>query len=150
MDTTLLADSWHGGPGPWFLVFPLFWVAVAIFIRKVLRRRHGLAGGPGRGYGPGPGFDRGHGHGRDHGRRSGWSGPESAAPTPVETLNRKYADGEIDEFEYRQRYDLLTETNGGSTGADAVTDKVAAAATGTGSADRPSDSAPGAGAGSNS
>ena len=138
MDTTLLADSWHGGPGPWFLVFPLFWVAVAIFVRKALRRRHGR--------------DLGRGHGRDHGRWAGWSGPGSAVPTPVETLNRKYADGEIDEFEYRQRYDLLTETNGGSAGADPVGDKVAAAAaaTGTGSAGRPSDSAPGTGSSSNS
>lgn len=143
MHAILLADSWHGGPGPWFLVFPLFWVAVAIFVRKALRRRRGLAGGPGRGYGPGygpgPGYDRGHGHGR-----FGWSGPESAAPTPVETLNRKYADGEIDEFEYRQRYDLLTETNGGSTGADPA----AEAATGTGSAGRPSDSTAGTGSSS--
>ena len=94
MHATLLATPWHGGPGPWILLVPLFWISVGLIVRKVLRRRFGL----GRGFRPdaaGPG------------RRPGWYG-SATAPTPVETLNRKYADGEIDEFEYRQRYDLLT------------------------------------------
>ncbi|QMU76295.1 SHOCT domain-containing protein [Streptacidiphilus sp. PB12-B1b] len=101
MHATLLAAPWSGGPGPWILLVPLFWISVGIVVRKVLRRRFGR--GPGRGFGPG--FGAGPGMGRGH----GWGGyGPGAAPTPVETLNRKYADGEIDEFEYRQRYDLLT------------------------------------------
>jgi len=98
MHATLLAAPWHGGPGPWILLVPLFWISVGVIVRKVLRRRLGPGRGFGRGFGPGA---------AGPGRRPGWYG-SATAPTPVETLNRKYADGEIDEFEYRQRYDLLT------------------------------------------
>ena len=102
MHATLLAAGWNGGPGPWILLVPVFWISFAIIVRRVIGRRFG------RGFGPGPGGP---------GRRGEWSDrwsdrygdrPGTPAPTPVETLNRKYADGEIDEFEYRQRYDLLT------------------------------------------
>ena len=101
MHATLLASPWNGGPGPWILLVPVFWISVGIIVRKVLRRRFGFGRGYGRAYGPGARSGAGAGRG------TGWYGPQ-AAPTPVETLNRKYADGEIDEFEYRQRYDLLT------------------------------------------
>jgi putative membrane protein len=99
MHTTLLAAGWNGGPGPWILLVPLFWITIAVLVRRVIGRRLGRGFGPrGRG-GRGPGS-----------RGADWYGgqAQAPAPTPVETLNRKYADGEIDEFEYRQRYDLLT------------------------------------------
>jgi len=103
MHATLLASPWHGGPGPWILLVPLFWIGVGLIVRKVLRRRFGHRSG----FGPGA---------AGAGRRPGRYGP-ATAPTPVETLNRKYADGEIDEFEYRQRYDLLTASSGDSSSA---------------------------------
>ncbi len=94
MHPILLADGWHGGPGPWILLVPLFWIGVAVFLRKVVFR--GRNWGPGRG---GP-----------------WAaaGPvrQAPAPSPVDTLNRRYADGLIDEFEYRERYDLLNSVSG--------------------------------------
>lgn len=38
----VLADWWHGaGPGPWVLLFPLFWVAVAAGLVLLFRRRRG-------------------------------------------------------------------------------------------------------------
>jgi putative membrane protein len=113
MHATLLASPWHGGPGPWILLVPLFWISVGVIVRKVLRRRFGFGRGHGRD------FDRGFGpRAAGPGRRPGWYGP-GTAPTPVETLNRKYADGEIDEFEYRQRYDLLTVSSEDSSPVDA-------------------------------
>ena len=98
---TLLANGWHGGgPGPWILLVPLFWIAVAVFVRKVVFRGRGRGWGQGAGPGRGP-----------------WAatGPErqGPAPSPIDTLNRRYADGLIDEIEYRERYDLL------NTGSDA-------------------------------
>lgn len=33
---------WHnGGGGPWFLLFPLFWIAVVIAIIVIVKRRNG-------------------------------------------------------------------------------------------------------------
>jgi len=110
MHAIFLASPWGGGPGPWILLVPLFWISMGILVRKALRRRFGDR----RGFGPGPGGGPG--------RRPGWYGP-TTAPTPVETLNRKYADGEIDEFEYRQRYDLLTASSESASAAD-VTESV--------------------------
>ncbi len=110
MHAILLASPWNGGPGPWILLVPVFWITIGVIVRNVLRRRFG--------------FGRGHGHGP--GRRAaagpGWYGP-AGAPTPVETLNRKYADGEIDEFEYRQRYDLLTASSDESAATEAAAPK---------------------------
>lgn len=31
----------HGGGGPWFLLVPLFWIAVVIAIFAIVRRRNG-------------------------------------------------------------------------------------------------------------
>jgi putative membrane protein len=103
MHTTLLAAGWNGGPGPWILLVPLFWISIAVLVRRVIGRRLG------RGFGRRAAFGHG-GPGGPGGRGADWYGGRgrTGAPTPVETLNRKYADGEIDEFEYRQRYDLLT------------------------------------------
>jgi putative membrane protein len=105
----LLADGWHGGPGPWILLAPLFWITVVVFLRRVVLRGRGPGRGPGRGWGPG----WGPGAGRAPWAATGpeqWAGPgadRAPAPSPIETLNRRYAEGQIDEFEYRERYDLL-------------------------------------------
>ena len=37
----VLAEWVHGGPGPWVLVFPLFWVAVVVGLALLFRRRWG-------------------------------------------------------------------------------------------------------------
>jgi putative membrane protein len=46
MFTTLIAHhgygGWGYGPGPWFLLFPLFWIGVLAFVLWRFRR----AGGP--------------------------------------------------------------------------------------------------------
>jgi len=92
MHTMLLADGWHGGPGPWILLVPLFWISAFVFLRRVVLRGRGRRG-PGfesRGFQGGPGLGR-----------------QEPAPSPIDTLNRRYAEGLIDEIEYRERYDLL-------------------------------------------
>lgn len=89
MHTTLLADGWNGGPGPWILLVPLFWITVIVFVRKVVfggRRFSGRRAEFGAAFAP----------------------RQAPAPSPIDTLNRRYAEGQIDEFEYRERYDLLT------------------------------------------
>ena len=89
MNTTLLADGWHGGPGPWILLVPLFWITAVVLVRKVVfggRRFRGPRAEFGAAFGP----------------------RQAPAPSPIDTLNRRYAEGQIDEFEYRERYDLLT------------------------------------------
>ena len=38
--------GWHGGGGPWFLLFPLFWIAVVVTLGIVFgRRRRAMWGG---------------------------------------------------------------------------------------------------------
>ncbi|MEU5387806.1 MULTISPECIES: SHOCT domain-containing protein [Kitasatospora] len=86
---TLLADGWSGhGPGPWVLVFPLFWLLVVVLVVTVLRRSVW--------------------------RRRGWCGGGEHAPLAV--LGRRYAQGEIDEAEYRERRGVLTEEQGSGGG----------------------------------
>jgi putative membrane protein len=44
MLTSIIAthnDGWGGGPGPWFLIFPLFWLAVLAVGVWWFRRRGG-------------------------------------------------------------------------------------------------------------
>ncbi|MFC1407898.1 SHOCT domain-containing protein [Streptacidiphilus sp. N1-12] len=113
MHTTLLADGWHGGPGPWILLVPLFWIAVAVFVRKVVFRGRGWGRHWDADHGPGPGQARG-----PWAAAAGY-GRQAPAPSPIDTLNRRYADGVIDELEYRERYDLLSSVTGGVT--DGVT-----------------------------
>ena len=106
MNATLLADGWHSGPGPWIVLIPLFWIGVVFFLRRVVFRGAMRRGGRGP-WGPwAP-------NGPQAGPRATGQGP---APSPIETLNRRYADGEIDEFEYRERYDLLTSVINPATG----------------------------------
>ena len=73
----------HDGPAPWVLLFPVIWVA-ALWGAAWLWRRTAAS----RGHGPG---------GRQH--------PDS----PLEVLGRRYAAGEIDAAEYRERRAVLSE-----------------------------------------
>jgi putative membrane protein len=75
--STVLADNHWDGPGPWWPLFPLFWLlilgAVIFFVTR--RARH-----------------------CGYGSRSG-----------VSRLSERYAAGEIDEAEYRERLAVLKE-----------------------------------------
>ncbi|MFE2911373.1 SHOCT domain-containing protein [Kitasatospora indigofera] len=76
---TALADHGWAGPGPWILLFPLFWIVVVLLVVLVLRRAV---------------------------RGRGWAGrPDS----PLAVLGRRYAEGAIDAEEYRARRAVLTE-----------------------------------------
>ncbi|MFE5186032.1 SHOCT domain-containing protein [Streptomyces sp. NPDC056628] len=82
-----LAHFADGGPGPWILLFPLFWAAV-VFGGITLVRRTGWRG-----------------------RR----GPRPARPddsSPITVLGHRFASGEIDEDEYWRRLSVLNEEFG--------------------------------------
>ncbi|MFJ3309917.1 SHOCT domain-containing protein [Streptomyces sp. NPDC086549] len=82
---------WDGGPGPWFLFFPLIWAAVVVGAVTVLRRtvRRGR-GGPWR-------------------PMDAW---RPAGDSPIAILGRRFATGEIDEDEYWRRLSVLDEQFG--------------------------------------
>ena len=82
---------WHGG-GFWFLLIPLFWILliVALFAIFGRRRRQWMAGG----YGP---------HGWGH---QAWQHAQ-AAGSAESVLAQRYANGDIDEKEYRARLEVL-------------------------------------------
>jgi putative membrane protein len=73
-----LADCWHHGGGAWFL-FPLFWIAVIVFVVWLFRR----------------------------GRWCGPRGPHRHQQTAAELLEHRFARGEIDDDEYRRRRSVL-------------------------------------------
>lgn len=72
-----LAD-WHHGGGPWCLFFPLFWIAVIVFVVWMFRR----------------------------GRWAGPRGPHRRQ-SAAETLEHRFARGEIDDEEFRRRRSVL-------------------------------------------
>jgi len=91
------------GPPPWaagavaagfgwvFLLIPLFWIALIVFLIVFFatrRRRYGW-------YGPG------------HPGRPGFGGPGLAAAAAERTLAERFAKGDIDEQEYRARLEVL-------------------------------------------
>ncbi|MET7859899.1 SHOCT domain-containing protein [Streptomyces sp. NPDC005318] len=81
-----------GGPGPWILLFPLIWAAVAVTVVTVLRRTV-----------------------RRGGRRGPWSPRTADVPveqSPITLLGRRFAAGEIDEDEYWRRLSVLDEQFG--------------------------------------
>ncbi|HEY8590263.1 MAG TPA: hypothetical protein VIL55_11995 [Naasia sp.] len=85
------AAHW-GGPGPgfgwWWLLVPLFWIAFFALLFTFLARRWR------RGGGPGPWGDP---------RWAGAAGARSAETT----LAERFAQGDIDETEYRARLEVL-------------------------------------------
>lgn len=84
--------AFNGGPGPWILLFPLIWAAVALTVVTVLRRTVW------------------------RGRRGPWQarvaqgGP--VEPSPITLLGRRFAAGEIDKDEYWRRLSVLDEQFG--------------------------------------
>jgi putative membrane protein len=71
----LAADHWDG-PGPWWPLLPLLWIAVLVAVLLSSRRRCG------------------------RGRQTGSSSGQAR-------LAERYAAGEIDEAEYRERLAVL-------------------------------------------
>ncbi|TAM70078.1 MAG: SHOCT domain-containing protein [Microbacteriaceae bacterium] len=91
--------GWGAGPvgfGWFFLLVPLFWIGVVILIVALVagRRRAGWRAGWHGGYGPGygPGYGR---------------GPWNTTPPAERTLAERFAQGDIDEAEYRARLEVL-------------------------------------------
>jgi len=85
------AHPW-GGPGfGWFLLIPLFWILLIVALAAIFGRRWRRHGAP-YGYGPPP-----------------WH-----TATPVagaeSVLAQRYANGDIDEKEYRARLEVLRST----------------------------------------
>ncbi|GAB3123909.1 SHOCT domain-containing protein [Glaciibacter psychrotolerans] len=87
--------GWGGGPGWLFLLFPLFWILVVVILVAIFGRRwrHGSQlRGPDAGYyGPHP-----HGDAYDE-----------AGSSAEKTLAERFAQGDIDEVEYRARLEVL-------------------------------------------
>ena len=71
---------WGGGPGWLFLLVPLFWIGFFILLAVFIRR--------------GPRF-----------RGGGWGG--HSGPSAESTLASRFANGDIDEQEYRARLEVL-------------------------------------------
>ncbi|MFB7212482.1 SHOCT domain-containing protein [Streptomyces sp. NPDC056255] len=89
--------AYSGGPGPWILLFPLFWAAVVIGGATLLRRTAW------------------------RGLRGSWQARTTreapAEPSPITLLGGRFAAGEIDEDEYWRRLSVLDEQFGrGSRG----------------------------------
>ncbi|MFJ5558776.1 SHOCT domain-containing protein [Streptomyces sp. NPDC093250] len=87
-----LAHFGDGGPGPWILLFPVFWALVigggiALLRRTVWRSSRG----------PGPGR------------------PTVEDNSPITVLGHRFASGEIDEDEYWRRLSVLDEQFGHPT-----------------------------------
>jgi putative membrane protein len=81
LSTTIFANAWHDdGPGWWIVFVPLFWIVVISGIVVLLRSRGG--------WGP-----------------QGGSGHHESA---LDVLDARYARGEIDVDEYRERRSVLT------------------------------------------
>jgi putative membrane protein len=91
---TAAAAVHPGGGFWWFLLIPLFWIAIVALFFALVGRRWRRWGGP-YGHGPHPsGFP-------------GWQGGGSSAES---TLASRYANGDIDEKEYRARLEVLRST----------------------------------------
>jgi putative membrane protein len=91
--------GWGGGAGWLFLLIPLFWIAFFVLLFWLLGRRWRRGwGGPGGGPG-GPGYYYGGGH-------PGWQA-QADARSAEKTLAERFAQGDIDEVEYRARLEVL-------------------------------------------
>jgi putative membrane protein len=78
----LADDSWHHDGGPWFILAPLFWIFVVFGIIWIVR-------------------------GAPPWRRRRNCGPRRESG--VEILERRFAEGELDPDEYRERRATLRE-----------------------------------------
>ena len=101
MFTALAVAAHLGGPGfgfGWifFILIPLFWIAVFVLIASLARRRWSRGG-----WGPGPGVN---GHWAGH--HGHWASV-AAARSAESTLAERFAQGDIDEKEYRARLEVL-------------------------------------------
>lgn len=102
MHTSLVAaaHAFHGGFGffPFFIIGPVIWlviiVLVIVFAAAARRRRFARWGAAGGHFGP-------------------WGGPFAHAAHAAEsTLAERFAQGDIDEKEYRARLEVLRANNG--------------------------------------
>jgi len=88
--TTHWVGPWAGGFFPFFFIIPIFWILVIgliIFLVTRRRRSYWHAHGP---YGPGAPY-----------------GPWSPSSNAESTLAERFAQGDIDEVEYRKRLEVL-------------------------------------------
>jgi putative membrane protein len=76
-----------------FILIPLFWIGLIVLFVSLARRRGRGAWGPGA-WGPGHG--------------NGWGGRPGGAES---TLAERFANGDIDEKEYRARLEVLRASN---------------------------------------
>ena len=89
--------AWGGGPwfGWWWFLIPLFWIGLFVLIFSLAGRRWRRAAAARGGY---PGY--------------GWGGPQAASRSAERTLAERYANGDIDEKEYRARLEVLRANRG--------------------------------------
>jgi putative membrane protein len=83
---------WHHGPGfgLWFVLIPLFWLLVVVVLAAVFGRRWRRHGGP-------------------YGGPHAWHQAQAAGSAEA-TLAQRFANGDIDEKEYRARLEVLRAT----------------------------------------
>lgn len=93
-----------GGPSWLFLLIPLFWIAFFVILFAVLSRRWRRGWAP---PGGGPGYYGGH---------PGWQG-QADARSAEKTLAERFAQGDIDEVEYRARLEVLRANRPDASGA---------------------------------
>jgi putative membrane protein len=88
--------AWGGGPwfGWWWFLIPLFWIGIFFLIFGLVGRRWRRAAVARGGYGWGP------------------NGPHSGTRAAEQTLADRYANGDIDEKEYRARLEVLRANRG--------------------------------------
>jgi putative membrane protein len=86
---------WVGGFGAFFLLIPLFWIALIVFVIVMVARRR-------RAWGPGPWGP--YGQGGPGGPGAPWN---RGARSAEATLAERFAKGDIDEVEYRARLEVL-------------------------------------------
>lgn len=82
-----VVHPWAGG-GFWFFLIPLFWILLIVALFAIFGRRHWRHN---HGYGYGP---------------HGWYAAQ-AAGSAESVLAQRYANGDIDEKEYRARLEVL-------------------------------------------
>lgn len=88
------AGPWGGGFGWLFLLIPLFWIGLIVLLFLTVGRRFRRAGGP-AGWGQGP-----------WGAHPGWVAGGGGRSAEL-TLAERFAQGDIDEQEYRARLEVL-------------------------------------------